>query len=137
MVEQRRRKQGTSRSMGKETSRSQDFVHLVHHSQVEAFIAGFDVSIGKAADTSCSQRHRSKFCGLAEMTGPWDAYARVPLFLEGAREAKGSIPVRWLVTKDVPFSAFDGIEYRRQSVCLLRHVNTIRNKHSPPRSLPP
>ena len=35
MVKQRRRKQGSSRSMGKETSRSKDFVHLVDHSQVE------------------------------------------------------------------------------------------------------
>ena len=131
MVQQRRRKQGPSRSMGKETTRSKDLVHLVDHSQVEWPHAAFEASIGKVADTSCSQRHRSKFCGLAEMSGPWDPHARVPSFLEGAREAKGLIPIRWLVAKDVPFSAFDGIEYRRQSVCLLRHVNTIRNEHPP------
>ena len=66
------------------------------------------------------------------MVGPYDPHAKVPVFREGAKEVKGSIPVQWQVAKDVPFTAFDGIEYHGQPVSELRHANTIRTYFQPP-----
>ena len=38
---------------------------------------------------------------------------------------RGAIRVQWLVTKDLPYSLFEDLQYKEQKVAQLRHANTI------------
>ena len=58
------------------------------------------------------------------MIGPYQPTARTALY-DWETQPKGLIPIRWVVIKDVPFSAFDDIFHNQQSVTQLRHANTI------------
>ncbi|KAG8531012.1 uncharacterized protein KY384_004369 [Bacidia gigantensis] len=70
-------------------------------------------------------KHNGQFCGMAEMVGPYEPHAEAPLWAERHKDVRGRISIRWLVTKDVPFTAFDDLKYHGQAVTQLRHANTI------------
>lgn len=71
-----------------------------------------------------SHKHKGKFVGMAEMAGPYDPTADPRFCNEKKEGVKGAIPVRWIVAKDVPFSAFNELEYRGKPITQLRHANT-------------
>jgi len=61
---------------------------------------------------------------MAEMSGPYDPIAQSHLWQEKKDDIKGVIPIRWIVAKDVTFSAFNDLAYRGKPVTQLRHANT-------------
>lgn len=70
-------------------------------------------------------KQSDRFCGLAEMSGPYDPQAKAPNWERPWDQAKGIIPIRWLVVKDVPFSAFEDLThsmYRSKTFAVLDRV---------------
>ena len=57
--------------------------------------------------------------------GPYDPDGDTPYWKRFDGAVRGVIPVRWIVTKDVPYSTFDDLLYNNQKVTQLRHANTI------------
>ena len=75
-------------------------------------------------DEWSSHRYGGKYCGLAEMSGPFDPEREVNIWTEGLQGNEGVIPMRWIVAKDVEFSVFDDLTYNDKRVTQLRHANT-------------
>ena len=71
-----------------------------------------------------SHRYSGKYCGLAEMSGPFDPQREANIWTEGLQGNEGVIPTRWIVAKDVEFSVFDDLKYNDKPVSQLRHCNT-------------
>ena len=71
-----------------------------------------------------SRQHSEKFCGMAEMNGPMDPSANPKSSIRDLEGCEGVIPLRWIVVKDVPFSAFNGVTHKGQPVTQLRRANT-------------
>lgn len=61
---------------------------------------------------------------MAEMSGAYNPDADPQFWIAGLRGSEGIIPMRWIVTKDVDFSAFMDVKYRGNFVTELRHANT-------------
>ena len=59
------------------------------------------------------------------MVGPLDLEADCEFWTEKKNGTRGLIPVRWVVTKDVPFSKFRDLKYHEQNITQVRHGNTI------------
>lgn len=57
--------------------------------------------------------------------GSYDPDGDTPYWKRFDGAVRGVIPVRWIVTKDVPYSTFDDLLYNNQKVTQLRHANTI------------
>ncbi|KAF6221379.1 hypothetical protein HO133_002234 [Letharia lupina] len=73
---------------------------------------------------SITHRYGGKYCGLAEMSGPFDPEREVNIWTEGLQGNEGVIPTRWIVAKDVEFSAFDDLNYNDKRVTQLRHAES-------------
>lgn len=56
------------------------------------------------------------------MSGPFDPEREVNIWTEGLQGNEGVIPTRWIVAKDVEFSAFDDLNYNDKRVTQLRHA---------------
>ena len=59
------------------------------------------------------------------MIGPLDRNVDCKFWTEKKHGTQGTIPVRWIVTKDVPFASFQDLKYHEQHVTQVRHGNTI------------
>lgn len=75
-----------------------------------------------------SHRYGGKYCGLAEMSGPFDSERAANIWTEGLQGNEGVIPTRWIVAKDVEFSVFDDLKYNDKRVTQLRHASTYISK---------
>lgn len=75
-------------------------------------------------DVVGSHVYGGKYCGMAEMSGPYDPNVDPQTWIAGLRESEGIIPMRWIVTKDVDFTLFVDLKYRGRFVTELRHANT-------------
>ena len=62
---------------------------------------------------------------MAEVIGPLDPQADCEFWMEKKHGTQGTIPIRWIVTKDVPFARFQDLKYHEQHVTQVRHGNTI------------
>lgn len=71
-----------------------------------------------------SGQHNRKFVGMGEMNGPFDPNSNPQNWIGGLKGSEGVILLQWIVLKDVPFSAFEGLEHKGQPVTQLRHANT-------------
>ena len=72
----------------------------------------------------CSAQYGGKYCGMAEMNGPYIPDAYPQMWINELHGHIGVIPIKWIVVKDVDFSRFDDLKYREQAVTQLRHANT-------------
>lgn len=88
--------------MGKQKARRKDHFHLLDHPQVWRVPVN-----GERLLIVCSHRYGGKYCGLAEMSGPFDPETEVNIWTEGLQGNEGVIPTRWIVAKDVEFPFFD------------------------------
>ncbi len=79
-------------------------------------------------DGYCLYCARGRFLGMAEMTGPYEPYARPIFSADKRRDTVGVIPMQWLVAKDVPFSFFDHLRHGQVPVTEVRHANPIPGK---------
>lgn len=75
-------------------------------------------------DEGSSHRYGGKYCGLAEMSGPFDPERKLNIWQEGLYGNQGVVPTRWIVAKDIEFSAFNDLTYNNKPVTQLRHGNT-------------
>lgn len=112
-------KQSTSNCLGKQEARRKDPFHLFYHPQVWRVTIDTERLL-----TVCSHRYGGKYCGLAEMSGPFDPDTEVNIWTEGLQGNEGVIPTRWIVAKDVEFSVFGDLTYNDKRVTTLRHANT-------------
>ena len=58
------------------------------------------------------------------MSGPFNPDADPQIWAPGLKGNQGTIPMRWIVAKDVQFSVFNDLKYKGQCVTQLRHANT-------------
>ncbi|KAL2040968.1 hypothetical protein N7G274_006426 [Stereocaulon virgatum] len=72
-----------------------------------------------------SHKHSGKYVGMAEMSGPFNPDADPQIWAPGLKGNQGTIPMRWIVAKDVQFTAFNDLKYKGQCVTQLRHANTV------------
>lgn len=61
---------------------------------------------------------------MAEMSGPYDPDVDPQFWIAGLAGSEGIIPIRWIVTKDVDYSALVDLKYKGKFVTQLRHANT-------------
>ena len=113
--------------MGEQEAGGKDYVHLFHHPQV----CCVSIVEENLADHSSSHRFGGKYCGLAEMSGPFDPEREVNCWTEGLQGNEGVIPTRWIVAKDVEFSLFDDLSYNDKRVTQLRHAVSDLVHNSP------
>lgn len=82
------------------------------------------------ADHDNSHKHNGKYCGMAEMSGPYNPDFNPKIWTGEMQGNEGSIPLRWLVAKEVLFPVFDGQKHNETPVTMMRHgnmwVNLIR-----------
>ncbi|KAK3618146.1 hypothetical protein LTR56_015323 [Elasticomyces elasticus] len=52
-----------------------------------------------------------QFCGLAELSGPWDPEALVEGWTDPSGGFEGTFPLTWLYVKNVPYARFDGLTH--------------------------
>lgn len=97
--------------MGKQKARRKDHFHLLDHPQVWRVPVN-----GERLLIVCSHRYGGKYCGLAEMSGPFDPETEVNIWTEGLQGNEGVIPTRWIVAKDVEFPFFDDLTYNDKRV---------------------
>lgn len=78
----------------------------------------------RLVDVVGSHLYSGKYCGMAEMSGPYDPNVDPQSWIAGLKNSEGIIPMRWIVTKDVDFTLFVDLKYRGKPVTDLRHANT-------------
>ena len=71
-----------------------------------------------------SYKHSGKYCGMAEMSGPFNPAVDPQIWTPGLKGNQGIIPLRWIVAKDVAFAVFEELKYKGKAVTQLRHANT-------------
>lgn len=81
--------------------------------------------INKPTEMGTSIKYSGKYLGMAEMVGPLDLEADCGFWTDKRDGNRGLIPIRWIVTKDVPFSKFQDLKYHEQHITQVRHGNTI------------
>ncbi|KAL6717507.1 hypothetical protein ACLMJK_005422 [Lecanora helva] len=69
--------------------------------------------------------HGGKYCGMAEMSGPYQADADPHVFVKELEGKQGIIPIHWILAKDIDFSVFADLKYKGKQVTQLRHANTV------------
>lgn len=57
------------------------------------------------------------------MSGPYNPDFNPQIWTQDMQENEGSIPLRWLVAKEVAFSVFDGQKQNETPVTMMRHGN--------------
>ncbi|KAK5119759.1 hypothetical protein LTR85_007335 [Meristemomyces frigidus] len=65
------------------------------------------------------------FCGIAEMSGPWDASGHIDGWSEKTKGAGsvGTIPLTWVYMKNVPYTLFDGVRQERNNQSVVNMWN--------------
>ncbi|KAK3618943.1 hypothetical protein LTR22_026175 [Elasticomyces elasticus] len=54
---------------------------------------------------------QKQFCGLAELSGPWDPEALVEGWTDPSGGFEGTFPLTWHYVKNVPYARFDGLTH--------------------------
>ena len=80
-------------------------------------------TMGTPSNMVFSSKHGGKYCGMAEMCGPYNADANPQTWIEGLKGKQGVIPLDWIVVKDVAYSAFANVQHRKRPVTDVRHAN--------------
>lgn len=57
------------------------------------------------------------------MSGAYDPVSNPEIWTEDMQVNEGSLPIRWIVAKDVPFPVFDGQKHNETAVTMMRHGN--------------
>lgn len=82
-------------------------------------------SLGRTgSNREYSHKHSGKYCGMAEMSGPFNPAVDPQIWTPGLKGNQGIIPLRWIVAKDVAFAVFEDLKYKGKAVTQLRHANT-------------
>ncbi|KAK3638348.1 hypothetical protein LTR56_013177 [Elasticomyces elasticus] len=70
---------------------------------------------------------QKQFCGLAELSGPWDPEALVEGWTDPSGGFEGTFPLTWHYVKNVPYARFDGLTHgdKKQPIANMWSGQTI------------